>query len=581
MSTIHLRQIRNKLDQDYAPGIDVSDLDGKPAADVEVATLSRALAALAVSERLGQDAATAGSSVTDGFNDNGIDAIGVDADAGVVVVVQAKWVGNGRGSPALGDLQKFANGFRDLTNAQFHRFNDRVRSREAEITAALDNTDVRFELVIAHTGTGPLSDHARRVFDDLLSQINDVSELASLTVLSQAELHEFVRRGATGQPPDLDVTLHEWGRIDHPYDAVYGQVSVAEVATWWSNHSRVLFGENLRMFLPDSMVNEAIIQTLIDLPDHFWYFNNGVTVLCQRIAQAPRGSTDRRSGHFLFERASVVNGAQTVGAIGSASLRLEQGLGDAYVNVRFISLEGVPGGFASDVTRATNTQNRVLPRDFVALDSEQERLRTDLQLDGKTYAIKSGEPDPPPDAGCTVLEATVALACAHSVELAVQAKREIGRLWEDVRRAPYTDLFSATTTATRLWRTVEVLRAVEAELGIQRRGLDGRDRLTAVHGNRLIASLVFARIEPAALNDPSANFDVTLATIGTITREHLDSVRAIVSFDYVQNYPASIFKNASKCREIASKIAGGNGRENLSAARLDVSKCLTRARSLP
>jgi hypothetical protein len=554
VSAIHLRQIRNKLAQDYTPHIDIADLAGRPAAEVEAAGLSRSLAALALSERLSIDAVAAAAGVTDGFDDNGIDAIGLDADQSTVVVVQAKWMGDGRGSPALGDLQKFAQGFRDLTNAQFNRFNARVRAREADITAALDNTDVRFEIVVAYTGTEPLSEPARRVFDDLLSQINDVSEIAALTVLSQAELHEFVRRGAIGQPPDLEVTLHDWGTISEPYEAVYGQVSVSDVAEWWAEYPKVLFGENLRMFLGDSMVNEAITQTLIDHPEHFWYFNNGITVLCQRIGRAPRGSTDRRSGRFSFERASVVNGAQTVGAIGNASVRNEVGLGSALVNVRVISLENVPEGFASEVTRATNTQNRVLPRDFVALDPEQERLRTDLRLDGKSYAVKSGEPDPTPDAGCTLLEATVALACAYSVDLAVQAKREIGRLWEDVTRPPYTELFSARTTATRLWRSVEALRAVEAELALQRRGLDGRDRLTAVHGNRLITWLVIDRLGQRVLNDPTSNFQQAAQQIPTLTDNYLDRVRAIVSNDYPQNYPASIFKNGSKCRDIAAKV---------------------------
>jgi hypothetical protein len=554
MSAIHLRQIRNKLEQDYLETVDVSDLAGRSVGDVEAAKLSRALAALAISERLGMPVASATASVTDGFHDNGLDAVGIDQDAQTVVVVQSKWDGGGRSAPAIGDLQKFAQGFRDLTNARFDRFNEKVRARESEITAALDNTDVRFEIVVVHTGTSPLSDQANRIFDDLLAQINDVSEIATLTVLSQSEVHEFVRRGVVGQPPDLEVTLHEWGRVDEPFDAVYGQVAVSDVAEWWAGHSSVLFGENLRMFLPDSTVNEAIIQTLVERPEHFWYFNNGITVLCQRIAQAPRGSTDRRSGRFLFERASVVNGAQTVGAIGGAAGRGDGDPPDAYVNVRFISLEGVPDDFASDVTRATNTQNRVLPRDFVALDPEQERIRTDLRLEGKTYAVKSGEPDPAPESGCTVLEATVALACAQSVDLAVQAKREIGRLWEDVGRPPYTDLFSAATTATRLWRSVEVLRTVEANLASRRRDLEGRDRLTAVHGNRLILSLVLGRIGPAALNDPNADFAATISSVPSIVGELLGGVSSIVSADYPQNYPASIFKNASKCRDIAAKV---------------------------
>jgi len=201
---------------------------------------------------------------------------------------------------------------------------------------------------------------------------------------------------------------------------------------------------NLRKFIHDSSVDAAITATLLSEPSRFWYFNNGITVLCDRIEKAPAGGASRKSGKFVFEGATVVNGAQTVGSIGRAADADANQVADARVHTRFISLEDCPPDFATDVTRATNTQNRVERRDFVAIDHEQERLRTDLQLEqGKIYAIKTGEPDPPPIHGCTVVDATIALACAHSPDLAVQAKREIGRLWEDVAKPPTSSCSTA------------------------------------------------------------------------------------------------------------------------------------------
>jgi hypothetical protein len=152
-------------------------------------------------------------------------------------------------------------------------------------------------------------------------------------------------------------------------------------------------------------------------------------VLCQKVAKTALGGTSKKAGKFAFEGVSIVNGAQTVGCIGRAADDHSQAIGDARVSIRFISLENCPDDFAEEVTRGTNTQNRVGPREFVALDSEQDRLATELALDGKRYAIKSGESSPSPDSGCTVVEATVALACAQSEsDFAVQAKREIGRI---------------------------------------------------------------------------------------------------------------------------------------------------------
>jgi AIPR protein len=554
LSELHLRQIRKKLEQDYFPSIDVKDYSGKPPQEIESAQLTRSVAAFVLTERLGLSPQEASSHVTDGFEDNGLDAVGINRDQDQVVLVQSKWMASGKGSPSTADVQKFTQGFQDLIDARFDRFNPRIRAKQKELTEALDSADTHFEMVLAYTGTDPLAKPVRAVLDDLLAEINDISDVVSVTVLSQSELHQIVRRGAIGQPPDLEVTLSDWGKTTDPFEAVYGQVVGSEVAQWWAAHSKVLFDQNVRMVLTDSAVNDSMIQTLLDRPEYFWYFNNGITVLCERIAKAPKGGASRKSGQFVFERASVVNGAQTVGSIGGAAIRNEENVSSAMVHVRFISLENVPQGFAGEVTRATNRQNRILPRDFVALDSVQERLRTELLLDQKTYAIKTGEADPTPDAGCTLTEATIALACAQSVDLAVQAKRELGRLWEDVSRPPYTEIFNAGVNGTRLWRAVEVLRSVEEALSQARKTLEGRDRLIAVHGNRLVANLVFKRLPQNALEYSSAVFAASLAEVPQLAPDILEKVRAVVAADYPTNYPASLFKNATKCRDIAAKV---------------------------
>lgn len=555
MSIVHLNHIRKKLEQDFCSHIDVTDLQGRPEAEIYATRLSRALAAFSLSELLPISPQQAAKDVVDGFDDHGIDAIGIDPSDGLVVVVQSKWDADGKGSPSQGDVEKFASGFNDLIAPRFERFNEKVRAKSSELTAALDNTDVRFHLVLAHTGQQPLSDHARTVIQDLLDEINDVSEIVVFQHFGQSRLHGFVKQSISGKAPDLSVTLHDWGMTQEPYRAFYGQVDAPDVAEWWAEHQATLFDRNLRKFIHDSSVNEAISETLAKDPSKFWYFNNGITVLCDRIQKAPAGGTSRRSGKFNFEGATVVNGAQTVGSIGRVAEEHPNAVADARVGIRFISLEDCPPDFATEVTRATNTQNRVERRDFVALDSEQERLKTDLQLEqGKIYAIKTGEADPPRGQGCTVVEATVALACAHSPEQAVQAKREIGRLWEDVSKPPYKLLFNGSISATKMWRSVEVLRIVDDVLREEQASLEGRDRGVAVHGNRLIAHVVFRELPEGALEGEDAAFEDAKQNAPELTRQALTEVQKVVEDDYPSNYLASLFKNASRCRNVVSKV---------------------------
>src|SRR5262249_54063790 len=149
-------------------------------------------------------------------------------------------------------------------------------------------------------------------------------------------------------------------------------------------------------------------------------------------------------------------------------------------------LEGCPPDFGTAVTRATNTQNTVEARDFVALDPEQNRLRTELVLSlRKTYSIKRGEPTPPTEDGCTVVDATVALACANrDTQLAVLAKRKVGSLWESIEQPPYRLLFNPGVGPYRVWRCVQVMRVVDTELWATQRALEGRAKSVARQGNR-------------------------------------------------------------------------------------------------
>ena len=223
---------------------------------------------------------------------------------------------------------------------------------------------------------------------------------------------------------------------------------------------------------------------------------------------------------------SIVNGAQTVAAIARAARGADaDDLLDAKVWVRFISLEGCPPEFASAVTAATNTQNTVERSDFVALDPEQVRLRTELLLSvQKTYSIKRGEEQPPPEHGCTVSEATVALACGQSNDpsLAVIAKSAVGRLWESTQHAPYKTLFNPQTSAFRLWRTVQAMRAVDNQLEVRRAGLEGRDRAVAVQGNRIALHLVFRELDSTGIDSHETDWGAQLSRIPTKTNEVLD-----------------------------------------------------------
>jgi hypothetical protein len=554
MSLIHVQQIRAHLTATFQPWIDMADCENQPQTQRDTQFLSRALAAFALTHVADLDATTAANCITDGSQDNGVDALHYDPAERVLYVVQSKWDQDGHGSLQRGEVKKFLTGIGDLINLRFERFNAKLRAREDDVRAAMESAQTTFVLIATYTGQEPLAEEPQRDFDDFVKEINDPTEVLQLRVLRQGEVHSAIVRGARGTPIDLEVVLRNWGHVVEPYLAYYGQVAIADVARWWEDHNPRLFAPNLRMFLGETEVNQGLLDTLRNAPDHFWYFNNGITALCGRISKKPVGGSSKDTGVFECTDVSIVNGAQTVGAIAAAyrshGLQAQQ----ATVSVRFISLERVPAGFSTEVTRATNTQNRIERRDFVSLDPEQARLRTELQLDGIEYVYKSGERVTTPAAGFDLLEATVALACSSSdLSFAVQAKREIGKLWEDISRPPYRALFNPSVTGRHLWTLVRLLRAIEEQLESERRLLTGRDAMLPVHGNRFLAHEVFQRLDlkGAAGADPAILVEAAKKLAASAVRQTLPPLNA----SYPESYLASLFKNRSKCGVVDRLLA--------------------------
>ncbi|MFK4620059.1 AIPR family protein [Bradyrhizobium diazoefficiens] len=556
MSVLHVKQVEGALRNLFGSLIDVGDVNQAPP-DKDKTFLSRALASFAVLQLSGTTPVEAAASVTDGTNDNGIDAIYYDPNGKLLYVVQAKWHGDGNGSLSRADILKFTTGFDDLVNLRFERFNEKVKRREQSIRQALNDSQATFLLVLVHTGTSDLAAEPARDLQDSLDYYNDSEnpeaiELLKARVLKQSEIHSLLARGTQGVPIDLEVALQNWGEASTPY-AVYGQVAASDVARWWADHYPQIVSQNIRMFLgSDTEVNLGLQQTLFAEPEHFWHFNNGITVLCRQIRPKLLGGKSKETGFFTCTDVRIVNGAQTAGSIRAAFDKRPEQVEQAKVQVRFIAVADTePVTLRDAITKATNTQNRINRQDFVALDPEQQRLRTELAIEGLTYSYKSSEATGRDPKTTDLEEATIALACSSSeLSYSTLAKRELGRLWEDTSKAPYKALFNAHLTGSRLWRAVQLMRVIDLMIAKKVKSLSGRDEGFLVHGNRFLAHQIFQRLPadwlvsssplPADVNETiEASLDAVFVDLAARTEKL-----------YPQAYLAQLFKNQTKLAAI-------------------------------
>jgi hypothetical protein len=549
MSKLHVNQIEGYLTAKAKSIVNMDDYAAhSDPLQIKKAFLTRALAALSVSLLAETPIDELANAITDGSKDGGIDVIYFDTKEAVLYLGQSKWHDDGHGSLELGDALKFLDGVRKVLDNDLDGFNERIKSKKSDIERAVFDANAKFVLVIAHTGQEALSDEVGSAISQYVDAQNDTSELMSLRVLKQPDLHKAVAAGVAGAPISVEVQIAGWGQLREPHYGIYGQVCASDVAVWMQTHGNRLFESNLRQFLGTSTVNQDIVSTLLDRPEDFWYFNNGITAVATSIAKKPIGGNSTESGIFECTGFCVVNGAQTVGSIHSAAAQNPGAAAKAMVPVRIIAIGDAPAAFSSEVTRCTNTQNAIEKRDFVALDPEQERMRKELHIEGVEYAYKTGTATGTAGKRFDLTEATVAMACVNSdVSLAVQAKREIGKLWEDISKSPYKQLFNAGVTGPVVWETVQALRAVGEALQVEAAKYSGREALVCVHGNRFIQWASLKALNMA----PGDSFEKVSSQVPAIVQSTVAGVVSAVKTDYADSYPASLFKNLGKCRKLA------------------------------
>jgi hypothetical protein len=551
MSILHVNQIARRVRETYEAFIPRDDLK-ETDSELEMKLQTRCLAAFAVQSIADCTIIDAAASVVDGTEDNGLDAVFYSEGQNCLVIVQSKWIKDGKSEPDSAEVGKFCRGVRDLINCEFDRFNDRLQRRRESVENALSTFNCQIVLVLIHTGKADLAHHAARQVHDLLAELNDASEIATFHRLGQERVYGMMAEGASGGAINLEFNLASWGKVEAPHSAFYGMVAGTEVASWWKQFGELLFVKNLRSTLGQTEVNRQILATVDERPDDFWYFNNGITVTAKSVEKTAAGAGNRDLGNFKAVGAHVVNGAQTVSSIG----RFQGDVGNlekVKIPLRIISLQEAADEYEALITRSNNTQNRIEARDFVSQDKEQQRLRLELQMEGIDYHIARSEGYRPSEKSFDLEEATIALACSlEDSSLAVLAKREIGRFWIDLDKAPYKKLFNPQTLAHQVFHAVLVQRIIEAKLAQAIQSLEkrsGKRYGVLVHGNRLLSSIVFARLR---LSQKLADLKFTANTFDlAIEKEVAQAVEIITSEltqQFADSFPAVAFKNPTKSK---------------------------------
>lgn len=145
---------------------------------------------------------------------------------------------------------------------------------------------------------------------------------------------------------------------------------------------RGLFAQNLRYYVKNAKIDGNIIESIQEHPENFWYYNNGVILICDDYI------IDGDS--ILLQNFSIINGGQTTKLVGETEFTQ-----DFFIQCKIIKnkyeLEDDRLEFISNVAEATNTQKPIKDKDLIANRTEQRLLKKQLAAAGVYCQIKRGE----------------------------------------------------------------------------------------------------------------------------------------------------------------------------------------------
>jgi len=115
-------------------------------------------------------------------------------------------------------------------------------------------------------------------------------------------------------------------------------------------------------------------------------------------------------------------------------------------------------------------------------------------------------------------------------------------------------LFNPSVSGMYIWRCVRVQRKIDKELEkiSKDSSLSGRDAGIAIHGNRLIAAMVFLKMESKKFSDFSFDYDAITADVNitNFTNQYFTILKDFIELQYENAIIPTLFKNLSKCKNL-------------------------------
>ena len=216
----------------------------------------------------------------------------------------------------------------------------------------------------------------------------------SRNVFDIVRYHNILSNLATSE--DYEIELSDFGvdsipllpaSITDGYQSYMAVMPGELLAQIYALYGGKLLEQNVRVFLQArTKVNKGIIDTIQNAPDHFFAYNNGLTVTAAEIV-----TKEINGVHHLTKvtNLQIVNGGQTTASILYARDKNKSDLSSVSIQMKLnVTHTDASSDLVKNISRFSNTQNAVREADFfsnhafhVFMENKSQRIETPRRND--------------------------------------------------------------------------------------------------------------------------------------------------------------------------------------------------------
>jgi len=389
-----------------------------------------------------EDEKQALDSLTGGPGDKSSDAIFFDHDNRIVFIVQGKFRLNNNVIEPRSSIIEFADLARSILTESKEAFEAILN--KANPKAATLITDSRklihqrdYQLVAKYVTTGKISETNKEEGESRLEDF-ETARFETCAFKDLMKLMQDYMEGAAPPVPTISLNVQGtevFNRIDRNTKITSWIITMkgAEVGKLYTDLGIRLFARNIRGYLGNTEINKGMKSTMESEPEYFWYYNNGITIVCDDAKQIKRGS----SNIIKVTNAQIINGQQTTRTLAMAPKN------NAEVLVKLIEIPRAEEihktqyhHLIGEIVSATNWQNAISQADLRSNDPEQVRIEKEFRKlsyfyirkrMNKSEAVKYGADK----CNFKIKKEDLARACAACLSDPYEVRLGLNRLFED------------------------------------------------------------------------------------------------------------------------------------------------------